>query len=109
MHATQDSDSFNGGRGEALECRQRATSDLVVDAGYRAVLALGDIQYENGRTLGFRASYDPSWGRVKSITYPVPGNHEYETEGAAGYYRYFGAAAGARRTATTASISVAGT
>ena len=92
-----EDDSFNGGRGVGLECRQRATSDLVVGAGYRAVLALGDIQYENGELSEFRASYDPSWGRVKSTTYPAPGNHEYETEGAAGYYRYFGAAAGARQ------------
>ncbi len=104
-----ESGSFNGGRGEALECRQRATSDLIIGAGYRAVLALGDLQYEDGELSEFRASYDPSWGRVKAITHPVPGNHEYETEGAAGYYRYFGAAAGGRRRATTASISVAGT
>ncbi|MDQ3121438.1 MAG: hypothetical protein M3Q59_02740, partial [Actinomycetota bacterium] len=41
-----ESDSFNAGRGERLECRQRATSDLIVGAGYRAVLALGDLQYE---------------------------------------------------------------
>ena len=92
-----DSDSFNGGRGDGLECRQRATSDLIVGAGYRAVLALGDLQYENGELSKFRASYGPSWGRLKRITHPTPGNHEYETEGAAGYYRYFGAAAGGFR------------
>ena len=90
------SDSFNAGRGERLECRQRATSDLIVGAGYRAVLALGDLQYEEGELSQFRASYGPSWGRVKAITHPAPGNHEYETEDAAGYYRYFGAAAGGR-------------
>ena len=92
-----ESDSFNGGRGVGLECRQSATSDLVLRAGYRAILALGDLQYENGELSKFRASYDLSWGRRKSITHPAPGNHEYETEGAAGYYRYFGAAAGARQ------------
>jgi 3',5'-cyclic AMP phosphodiesterase CpdA len=26
---------------------------------------------------------------LKSITYPVPGNHEYKTRGASGYFRYF--------------------
>jgi len=92
-----NSGSFNGGRGEGLECRQRATSDLIVGAGYEAVLALGDLQYEKGELSAFRASYDPSWGRVKAITHPAPGNHEYETEGAAGYYEYFGAAAGSPR------------
>ncbi len=41
------------------------------------MLILGDIQYEDGAYSKFLASYDPSWGRVKSITKPVPGNHEY--------------------------------
>jgi hypothetical protein len=85
---------FNGGLGSGLNCRQKATSDLLVGAGYSAVLALGDIQYEDGAYSKFLASYDPSWGRVKSITKPAPGNHEYQTAGAAGYYQYFGAAAG---------------
>jgi hypothetical protein len=85
---------FNGGQGSGLNCRQLATSDLLVGAGYAAVLLLGDIQYENGAYSKFLASYDQSWGRVKSITKPAPGNHEYQTAGAAGYYQYFGAAAG---------------
>ncbi|CAN5630048.1 hypothetical protein BH20ACT14_BH20ACT14_01020 [soil metagenome] len=88
------SGSFNGGLGVGLECRQRATSDLLVGAGYEAVLGLGDLQYEDGAFSKFGASYDPSWGRVKAITHPAPGNHEYQTGGAAGYYQYFGAAAG---------------
>ena len=88
------SGSFNGGLGVGLECRQHATSNLLVDAGYEAVLALGDIQYETGAFSKFGPSYHPSWGRVKAITRPVPGNHEYRTSGAAGYYQYFGAAAG---------------
>lgn len=88
------SSSFNGGQGVGLECRQRATSDLLVGAGYDAVLALGDIQYEDGAFSKFGLSYDPSWGRVNGITHPAPGNHEYGTGGAAGYYQYFGAAAG---------------
>lgn len=37
--------------------------------------------------------YDASWGQFKAVTYPVPGNHEYYLYDAAGYYRYFGAAA----------------
>jgi acid phosphatase type 7 len=88
------SESFNGGLGDGLACRQRATSDLLVRGSYRAVLALGDLQYEDGTLSKFGASYDPSWGRVKAITHPAPGNHEYQTAGAAGYFRYFGAAAG---------------
>jgi hypothetical protein len=88
------SSSFRAGRGSALKCRQRATSDALVGGGYAAVLALGDLQYEDGTYRAFLASFDRSWGRVKSITKPVPGNHEYHTSSAAGYFRYFGAAAG---------------
>ena len=96
--------SFNDGEGNPTSCRQKYTSDLLMDAGLAAVLPLGDVQYECGGYRAFLQSYDPSWGRVKSISYPVVGNHEYLTsggtdctsynEGAAGYFRYFGSAAG---------------
>ena len=75
-------------------CRHQATSDLLVGAGLAAVLPLGDIQYERGSLDAFQTYYDPTWGRVKSITRPAVGNHEYGTAGAAGYFSYFGAAAG---------------
>ncbi len=88
------SHAFHDGLGRGFECRQLATSNALVGAGYAAVLALGDIQYEDGTGADFDLSYDPSWGRVKRITRPVPGNHEYRTPGAAGYYDYFGRAAG---------------
>ena len=57
----------------------------------------------------------PSWGRVKPITFPSAGNHEYLTSGAQGYFDYFngaGASAAGRATATratTASTSAPGT
>jgi hypothetical protein len=54
-----------------------------------AVLAIGDLQYERGEYPNFLASFDPSWGRLKPIMRPVPGNHEYGTPGAAGYFDYF--------------------
>jgi hypothetical protein len=84
--------NFNGGLGTTDMCHQQNTADLLT--GVDAVLALGDLQYENATTSKFSASYEPSWGRYKPITYPVPGNHEYQTAGAADYYTYFGAAAG---------------
>jgi hypothetical protein len=98
------SSSFNGGNGTSGACRQRYTSDLLVNGGFAAVLPLGDIQYYCGGYQAFLQSYDLSWGRVKSITRPAVGNHEYLTSGgtdctsanagAAGYFNYFGAAAG---------------
>jgi len=58
------------------------------------VIALGDLAYYNGSRDEFRNCYDPTWGRHKARTCPLPGNHEYQTPGAAGYYEYFPDAAG---------------
>ena len=98
------STSYNGGAGTPKACREQATSDLLVNGGFAAVLDLGDNQYECGSLTAYDTSYNPSWGRLKSITHPAPGNHEYQTSGgtgcnssnagAAGYFKYFGAAAG---------------
>jgi hypothetical protein len=54
------------------------------------VLLLGDNQYPSGRLAEYRNFYGPTWGRFKARTRPVPGNHEYETPRAAGYFSYFG-------------------
>jgi hypothetical protein len=86
--------SFNGGNGTTNSCRQKAVSDLFVGKNFTAVLALGDTQYEDGSLTKYQQSFDPSWGRAKSIIHPAVGNHEYLTAGASGYYNYFGAAAG---------------
>jgi len=69
---------------------QRATSNLALRLDPTRVLALGDEQYDNGELSEFRAFYDPTWGRLKGRTSPSPGNHEYNTAGAAGYFSYFG-------------------
>jgi hypothetical protein len=58
------------------------------------VFTAGDLAYPSGRTVDFQNCYEPTWGRHKSRTRPVPGNHEYETPGAAGYFTYFGESAG---------------
>ncbi len=88
------SSAFNGGNGTATQCRQKYTSNSLVNARFRAVLPLGDTQYENGAYDKYLQSYHPTWGRVKTVTRPATGNHEYKTSGAAGYFRYFGSAAG---------------
>jgi acid phosphatase type 7 len=73
----------------STKCRQTYTSDLLVGAGLSGVLVLGDAQYQHGSYSGFTRSYDLSWGRVKPITFPAAGNHEYLTTGAGGYFDYF--------------------
>lgn len=76
------------------QCQQRAVSDLVLERHPAALLALGDTQYSRGTFDAYLRSYDPTYGRLLDITHPVPGNHEYETPGAAGYFAYFGRRAG---------------
>ena len=80
------------GSGSTARCHQRATSDLVVAGGVSAVLPLGDEQYQNATLSSFTKSYSPTWGRVKPITFPAAGNHEYKTPGAKGYFDYFNGA-----------------
>ena len=72
----------------AAACKHGAVSDLLTGGGLTQVLALGDLQYATGLLTQFQRSYEPTWGRVKSITRPVPGNHEYSS-GADGYFDYF--------------------
>ena len=66
----------------------------LLDGIAGTVFTLGDNAYEDGTTQQFDDCYDPTWGRHKARTQPTPGNHDYHTSGAAGYYAYFGAAAG---------------
>ena len=47
------------------------------------VLALGDLAYEEGSDFAER------WGRLDDVLLPVPGNHEYNSEGN-GYFKQFG-------------------
>jgi PKD repeat protein len=58
------------------------------------VFTAGDNAYPDGTDSNFVNYYDPTWGRHKAITRPSPGNHDYHTPGAAGYFNYFGASAG---------------
>ena len=66
----------------------------LVDTIGGTVFAVGDLAYFSGTRKEFLDCYDPSWGRHKSRTRPVPGNHEYVTTGASPYFDYFGALAG---------------
>lgn len=79
-------------QGEPSEANVQ-TADLILDLAPTAVLTLGDNQYDDGTLAEFLDSYDLTWGQAKDITYPALGNHEYHTEGAQGYFDYFGDAA----------------
>jgi hypothetical protein len=77
---------FNNGLGDSTHCRQKYVSNLLLN-GFSAVLPLGDLQYDSASYSNFQASYNPSWGRVKSISRPALGNHE--PGNATGYFDYF--------------------
>lgn len=82
--------------GDIAACDSRgdeATATLL-DELDGTILALGDLAYEEGTAEQFADCYDPTWGRHRDRTQPVPGNHEYETKGAAPYFDYFGPVAG---------------
>jgi hypothetical protein len=66
----------------------------LLDAQSGTVATLGDNAYESGSTTEFANCFNPTWGRHKARIKPAVGNHEYGTAGAAGYFAYFGAAAG---------------
>jgi hypothetical protein len=76
--------------------RDEAVADLVAAEPGAQLAVLGDLAYEDGLKEQFEGCYDPSWGRFKDRTHPVPGNHEYQyfAKDAAAYFDYFGAAAG---------------
>jgi acid phosphatase type 7 len=72
------------------------TAPLLDLFPYATVAALGDTAYPNGALARYLSCYEPTWGRAKERTRPAPGNHEYLTTDAAGYFTYFGALAGER-------------
>ena len=85
--------NWNNNLGQNGFCHHQATADLVLGLNPLWMLTLGDHQYNDGSPSQFTASYDPTWGRLKAITRPVLGNHEFGTSGASGYFNYFGDAA----------------
>jgi|SRR5436190_19184816 len=84
------------GAGDIATCSSsgdEATATLL-DNIVGTVITLGDNVYDSGTATEYANCYGPSWGRHRARTRPTPGNHEYNTLNATGYYGYFGAAAG---------------
>ncbi len=79
------SPEFDGADPEV--CQQGATGQLLAGAG--AIVPLGDLQYPKATLAQLTDGYDRSWGLHASRTFPVPGNHEYDTPDAAGYFEYW--------------------
>jgi hypothetical protein len=94
---TSKSDPVLVGAGDIASCDDlsgaEATAKLIEKIP-GTVFVAGDLAYPDGSDEQFAKCYGPTWGRFKDRTRPAPGNHEYHSDGASGYARYFGAVAG---------------
>jgi hypothetical protein len=92
------SDPVLVGAGDIAGCgttpQDEATAALLDARPYATVFTLGDNAYPNGTPEEYTSCYGPTWGRAKARTFPAVGGHDYATPGAAGYFGYFGTAAG---------------
>jgi PKD repeat protein len=82
-----------GDIGSCVRTQDDATANLL-DAEIAAdpdavVFTLGDNAYDTGTADEFTNCYGPTWGRHKARTRPAPGNKDYTTAGAPGYFGYF--------------------
>lgn len=101
LSPTPDPDPVLVGAGDIASCDStgdEAAADLL-DAIFSAgapgkVFTAGDNAYNSGTADEFASCYDASWGRHRQITRPAPGNHDYNTVGASGYFGYFSDVAG---------------
>jgi hypothetical protein len=86
------------GAGDIADCdsdAHKATAALVEGIpGF--VFVAGDNAYHQGSHDQFGHCYHVSWGQFRTRTRPAPGNHEYLTPSAAGYFDYFRESAGPR-------------
>lgn len=84
------------GAGDIADCATDAheRTAALLDAIEGTVFTAGDNAYDDGTPAEFADCYDPHWGRHKARTRPAVGDNEYQTPEAAGYFGYFGSAAG---------------
>ena len=94
--SAQSGDPVIVGAGDIADCSrtQDESTAKLLDNISGTVFTTGDNAYPEGTLAQFNDCYAPTWGRHKNRTKPSPGNHDYHTSGAAGYFDYFGAAAG---------------
>ncbi|HXV85058.1 MAG TPA: PKD domain-containing protein [Gemmatimonadales bacterium] len=84
------------GAGDIGDCASEAdeATAALLDNIPGTIMTVGDNAYPNGSPEDFQNCFEPNWGRHKARIRPATGNHEYHTPDAAGYFAYFGAAAG---------------
>ncbi|TDD57992.1 alkaline phosphatase [Kribbella antibiotica] len=74
-------------------CIHPKTAKLVQQINPANVITMGDSQYDDAHLSDYTSYYAKTWGAFKSITKPVPGNHDtYDSPQYNGYDKYFGTA-----------------
>jgi len=85
------------GAGDIGECGLNGadlTANLLAEFPGATFFTAGDNSYQTGTPRQYQNCFNPTWGRFKDRIHPAPGNHDWVTPGAQGYFGYFGAAAG---------------
>src|SRR5881397_4219821 len=82
-----------GNIGRCDRTGDEATAALL-DGIPGTVFADGDNAFDKGTLTQYQQCYNPNWGRQQTRTRPAPGDWDYKTANASGYFGYFGAAAG---------------
>jgi hypothetical protein len=89
--APSSGDAVLIGAGDIATCRtdnDELTAKLL-DSLPGTVFTVGDNAYPDGTYSEFIDCYEPTWGRHKDRTLPIPGNHDYHSGEAVGYFKYF--------------------
>jgi hypothetical protein len=79
------------GAGDISDCgnnNDEMTAQLL-DAIPGTVFTTGDNVYDDGTPEEYMDCYEPTWGRHKDRTRPIPGDHDYGFEDGQGYLEYF--------------------
>lgn len=90
------SDPVLVGAGAIASCASKNDDEtaLLVQSIPGTVFTVGDNVFNSGSRAEFDACYDPTWGAFRDRTRPAVGSRDYQTDGASGYFSYFGLAAG---------------
>ncbi|HKD93530.1 MAG TPA: metallophosphoesterase [Gaiellaceae bacterium] len=88
-----------GGSGIGGQTAEYATAEQAYSMRPNLVAILGDEQYQVGKLSDFDQSYEQTWGGLKMLERPSPGNHEYyaytkkgdneKAQNGNGYFAYF--------------------
>jgi hypothetical protein len=106
--ACEPDNAENSGNPPAVKCggdgiggfsAEYATAHQAYEMKPDLVAILGDEQYQVGKLSDFEQSYEQTWGGLKMLERPAPGNHEYyaytkkhdnePAQNGNGYFAYF--------------------